>query len=135
MNYAPCRRSAPVARNPSVIMLFAFKAVGKREGEGRDGRGEREEGRAGRGMRERCIQKLVFLAAFPPSLPFSTTLSSRHRNFPRHPFVAALAKLLLKPAALLRNFTNGGGGSSKVKFQRQLKDGLKMSEESAWQLH
>jgi len=32
MNYAPCRRSAPVAHAPSVIVLFAFKAVGKREG-------------------------------------------------------------------------------------------------------
>jgi len=48
--------------------------------------------------------------------------------------VAALARLLLKPAALLCNY-DVGGGSSKVGFQRRLKDGLKMSEETAWQLH
>lgn len=43
--------------------------------------------------------------------------------------MAAPARLLLKPAALLRKY-DVGGGSSKVRFQRRLKDGLKMSEET-----
>lgn len=122
MNYAPCRRSAPVAHAPPVIVLFAFKTVGKGEGRERwtgrkrDKEREREE--------ERYIRKLAILATI---LLLSTTLSSRHRNFQWHSFVAALARLLLKPAALLCN-SNVSGGSSKVRFQRRLKDGLKMSE-------
>jgi len=77
---------------------------------------------------------LSFSLSLSLSTPDPTVLSSRHRNFLWHPFVAALARLLLKPAALRCNY-DVSGGSSKVRFQRQLKDGLKMSEETAWQLH
>lgn len=120
MNYASCRRSAPVAHAPPVIVLFAFKTVGKGEGRERWTRRKRDKERE----EERYIRKLAFLATI---LLLSATLSSRHRNFQWHSFVAALARLLLKPAALLCN-SDVSGGSSKVRFQRRLKDGLKMSE-------
>lgn len=77
-------------------------------------------------MKTSASSAIIFLS--------STTLSSRHRNFLWHPFVAAFARLLLKPAVLLCK-SNVSGGSSKVRFQRRLKDGLKMSEKLAWQLH
>jgi len=57
MNYAPCRRSAPVAHAPSVIVLFAFKAVRKREGRAEMDRENKEKRRIKRekGEKERDI--------------------------------------------------------------------------------
>jgi len=126
-------------------VLFAFKAVGKREdwadmdreSEGK-GRIKRKKGEKEKDICEkwRFYPSLSFSLSLSLSLstPDPTVLSSRHRNFLWHPFVAALARLLLKPAALRCNY-DVSGGSSKVRFQRQLKDGLKMSKETAWQLH
>lgn len=99
---------------------------------------EREKDRARTERKRENIQwremRMKTSVSSATTLLFSSTLSSRHRNFLWHLFVAALARFLLKPAALLCK-SDGSGGSSKVRFQRRLKDGLKMSEELAWQLH
>jgi len=70
MNYAPCRRSAPVAHAPPVIVLFAFKTVGKREGREMRRENEREKKRQ-RERRRKIHTKTGISSGHPPTLDHS----------------------------------------------------------------